>query len=49
VDIEEGRNAGCGMFVGITTGAQDAVTLQTAHPTDIVTSLEEFVRLLKTP
>jgi phosphonatase-like hydrolase len=49
VDIEEGRNAGCGMFVGITTGAQDAVTLQTAHPTDIVTSLEEFVRLLKIP
>ncbi len=47
VDIEEGQNAGCGLVVGITTGAHTAERLQKAKPTHIINSLEEFMALLQ--
>jgi phosphonatase-like hydrolase len=43
VDVEEGRNAGCGVVVGITTGAHTAEQLQSARPTHIIDSLREFM------
>lgn len=42
IDIEEGKNADCGMTFGITTGAQTESQLRAAHPTHIVTSLDEM-------
>jgi phosphonatase-like hydrolase len=42
IDIEEGRNAGCGFVVGITTGAQTAEQLAAAAPDAIVDSLTEL-------
>lgn len=46
VDIEEGINAGCGMNLGITTGAHTKEQLQAVYPTAIVDSLEEMLDLL---
>lgn len=40
-DIDEGQNAGCGMTLGITTGAQTAEQLQAAVPTLVIHSLKE--------
>lgn len=45
-DIEEGKNAGCQIAAGITTGAQTAEQLQTAHPTHIFNALEELIAVL---
>ena len=45
-DIEEGKNAGCGIAAGITTGAQTAEQLQTAAPTHVLDSLEALLPLL---
>lgn len=39
IDIEEGRNAGCGMTVGITTGAHQADQLQSANPSLVIDAL----------
>ncbi|MEM7475992.1 MAG: phosphonatase-like hydrolase [Planctomycetota bacterium] len=39
IDIEEGRNAGCGMTFGVTTGAQTESQLLVANPSHIVSSL----------
>ena len=36
IDIEEGQNAGCGLSIGITTGAHTAVQLQTAVPSPCI-------------
>jgi phosphonatase-like hydrolase len=46
VDIEEGKNAGCGITIGITTGAHTMVQLQAANPNFIVNSLVEILPLL---
>ncbi|MDZ4679244.1 MAG: phosphonatase-like hydrolase [Saprospiraceae bacterium] len=46
VDIEEGINAGCGICAGITTGAQTAAQLWTAHPSQVFDSLEELLYLV---
>lgn len=46
VDIEEGKNAGCGLCVGITTGAQARELLASASPDRIVDSLGELVDLV---
>lgn len=44
IDIEEGKNAGCGLTVGVTTGAQTADQIRTADPDLIVDSLLEIKR-----
>ncbi len=46
VDIEEGRNAGCGCVVGITTGAQTAEQLESAAPDAIVDHLEQLLPII---
>jgi phosphonatase-like hydrolase len=47
IDIEEGRNAGCGLSIGITTGAHTAEQLASAHPDYIIHDLLEILPLLK--
>lgn len=39
IDIEEGKNANCGLTVGVLTGAQTAEQLQEANPDFILESL----------
>ena len=46
IDIEEGRNAGCGVTVGITTGAQTREQLTAAAPDHIIDSLQELIALV---
>jgi phosphonatase-like hydrolase len=46
IDIEEGKNAGCAMTFGITTGAQNESQLLDAHPTAVLHALSELVDLL---
>ena len=46
VDIEEGKNAGCGLTVGITTGAHTRQQLQSANPDFIVDNLLELLLIL---
>jgi phosphonatase-like hydrolase len=46
VDIAEGKNAGCGITVGVTTGAQSREMLETASPTYIFDDLGELKRTL---
>lgn len=43
IDIEEGKNAHCGLTFGITTGAQGAELLQLANPDFIVKHLQELL------
>ncbi|HVZ97786.1 MAG TPA: phosphonatase-like hydrolase [Chitinophagaceae bacterium] len=45
VDIEEGKNAGCGITVGITTGAQTREQLTAANPDYIIDGLLELPKL----
>lgn len=45
-DIEEGKNAGCGITAGITTGAQTREQLLTANPTHIFDSLDELLAIV---
>lgn len=47
VDIKEGRNAGCGLVVGITTGAYRKEMLQTFHPDFVIDSLKELLPLIQ--
>lgn len=42
IDIEEGKNANCGLNLGITTGAQTRTQLQLAEPDLIIDSLLEI-------
>ncbi|HTL08533.1 MAG TPA: phosphonatase-like hydrolase [Chitinophagaceae bacterium] len=46
IDIEEGKNAGCSITVGITTGAHTLQQLQTAHPSCIINNLSELLTLI---
>lgn len=46
IDIEEGRNAHCGMTVGVLTGAQNREQLESAQPTLILDSLQELGDIL---
>ncbi|WP_222536800.1 phosphonatase-like hydrolase [Pedobacter polysacchareus] len=46
IDIEEGQNAGCGLSIGITTGAHTAAQLQTAKPDQIIHNLIELLPLI---
>ncbi len=46
IDIEEGKNANCGITVGVLTGAQSREQLETADPTMILDSLSELAKVL---
>jgi phosphonatase-like hydrolase len=46
IDIEEGQNAGCGINVGITTGAHTFLQLQSANPDYIISDLMELVAII---
>jgi len=46
VDINEGRNAGCGLVVAVTTGAYTREELEAYHPDYILDSLNELPVLL---
>ena len=47
IDIEEGKNAGCLLNIGITTGAQTEIQLMEAKPDYIVYSLTEMLEILE--
>lgn len=47
IDIEEGKAAGCGLTLGITTGAQTRPQLETATPDLIIDSLLEMKEKMK--
>jgi phosphonatase-like hydrolase len=47
IDIEEGRNAGCALSIGITTGAHSFQQLQSAGPDFIINDLLELVPLIR--
>jgi phosphonatase-like hydrolase len=46
IDIAEGKNAGCGFVVGITTGAQTHSQLLLAHPDRVIDHLLELLPLI---
>ena len=46
IDIEEGKNAGCGLSIGITTGAHTFEQLKAAQPDYIIDDLIELLPLL---
>jgi phosphonatase-like hydrolase len=46
VDVEEGRNAGCGLVVSVTTGAYTREELELYQPDHIIDSLAELPGLL---
>ncbi|RDY60058.1 phosphonatase-like hydrolase [Flagellimonas nanhaiensis] len=46
IDIEEGKNANCGMTVGVLTGAHTREQLVKANPTLILENLEELGKVL---
>ncbi|MGF1557697.1 MAG: phosphonatase-like hydrolase [Flavobacteriaceae bacterium] len=48
IDIEEGKNANCGVTVGVTTGAHTKSQLQSANPTYVVDSLLELLDFIET-
>ncbi|MFD2567427.1 phosphonatase-like hydrolase [Pseudotenacibaculum haliotis] len=42
IDIEEGKNAGCGVTIGVLSGAQSREQLEKENPTYILNSLKEL-------
>jgi phosphoglycolate phosphatase-like HAD superfamily hydrolase len=46
IDIEEGKNAFCGLTVGVTTGAHTRQQLASAHPDVIIDKLMELLPLV---
>lgn len=46
IDIEEGKNAGCALSIGITTGAHTPEQLQSANPDHIINNLRELLELV---
>ncbi|NDV42418.1 phosphonatase-like hydrolase [Flagellimonas sediminis] len=46
IDIEEGKNAHCGITVAVLSGAQNREQLETAEPTYILTSLDALAGVL---
>jgi phosphonatase-like hydrolase len=47
VDVEEGRSAGCGLVVSVTTGAYSRGQLEQYKPDKIIDSLEELSSLIQ--
>ncbi len=46
IDIEEGKNAGCGLNIGITSGAHTYEQLKSANPDYIIDNLMELLPLI---
>jgi phosphonatase-like hydrolase len=46
VDVQEGRNAGCGLVVSVTTGAYSREELEKYHPDYIIDSMKELPALI---
>jgi phosphonatase-like hydrolase len=46
IDIQEGKNAGCALSIGIVTGAHSYAQLATADPDHIIYHLSEIIPLL---
>ena len=46
VDVREGRNAGAGLVVAVTTGAYSRAALEAYSPDRIIDSLRELPELL---
>ena len=46
IDIEEGQNAGCGLSIGITTGAHTPEQLREANPDYVIDNLVELLTIL---
>lgn len=46
IDILEGQNAGCGLSIGITTGAHTQLQLEAANPDYVINHLSELLPLL---
>jgi len=46
VDIQEGQNAGCGLSIGITTGAHTPEQLLSANPFKVINNLMELIPLI---
>ncbi|MFP5079375.1 HAD-IA family hydrolase [Pedobacter sp. JCM 36344] len=46
IDIQEGKNAGCALSIGITTGAHTAKQLQSANPDYIIDNLLELLPII---
>jgi phosphonatase-like hydrolase len=47
VDVQEGRNAACGIVVSITTGASTREQLQEYHPDHIIDDLEQLLPIIE--
>jgi phosphonatase-like hydrolase len=47
VDVEEGRNAGCGIVVGVTTGAFTRAQLEPYHPDHIIDDMGELMPIIE--
>ena len=45
IDIEEGKNAGCRLSIGITTGAHTLKQLQSANPDYIINNLPDILEI----
>ena len=46
IDIDEGKNASCGLTVGVTTGAQTREQLESVQPSCVIDNLKELLPLL---
>lgn len=46
IDIEEGKNANCGVTVGVLSGAQTRAQLETVNPDHILDSLASLFRII---
>jgi phosphonatase-like hydrolase len=46
IDVEEGRNAGCEINIGITTGAHTREQLETVQPSFIIENLVELLPII---
>ena len=46
IDVEEGKNAKCGLSIGVTTGAHTREQIETASPDFIINSLMELENIL---
>jgi phosphonatase-like hydrolase len=46
IDIEEGKNAGCGLTFGVTTGAHTKEQLAAANPSFIINNLKELLPII---
>jgi len=47
VDVEEGRNAGCGIVVSVTTGAYTRQQLEKYHPDYIIDDLQQLLPIIE--